>query len=109
VYKVRSNFQLAGATYLDIHKSGGGIFFTVDQTKNASDAELEQLLLERLDKMSRSGTTTVECKSGYGLDADAEIRLLTIIERAKARAKIEISSTYCGAHAVPKYAKTFSF
>ncbi|XP_065348185.1 probable imidazolonepropionase [Cloeon dipterum] len=94
--------KLAGATYLEIHASGGGIFFTVDKTKEASDQQLEDLLCERLGKMLRSGSTTVECKSGYGLDLDSEMRLLRIIEAAKRRVCNEISSTYCGAHAVPK-------
>lgn len=95
-------FQLAGATYLEIHASGGGIFFTVDKTSEASDAELSRLLLQRLSRMGRCGTTTVECKSGYGLESHAEMRLLSIIEAAKQNAGVELSATYCGAHAVPR-------
>lgn len=49
------------------------------------------------------GTTLVECKSGYGLDLDNEIKMLKVIEKARRKKKIDISSTYCGAHAVPKY------
>lgn len=52
--------------------------------------------------MLRYGTTTVECKSGYGLDTDSEVKMLRVIERARKEVPIEISSTFCGAHAVPK-------
>ena len=48
------------------------------------------------------GTTTVECKSGYGLDTETEVKMLLALETAKARLPIEVSSTFCGAHAVPK-------
>ena len=49
------------------------------------------------------GTTTVECKSGYGLDVQTEIKMLRVLEKAKKSLPIEISSTFCGAHSVPKY------
>ncbi|XP_041457895.1 probable imidazolonepropionase isoform X2 [Lytechinus variegatus] len=94
--------KLAGASYMDVHKAGGGIHFTVNHTRNASDDDLYNLLKERLQSMLRCGTTTVECKSGYGLDADTEIKMLRVLEQAKRDIPIEISSTYCGAHAVPK-------
>ncbi|XP_064474919.1 probable imidazolonepropionase [Ornithodoros turicata] len=94
--------KLAGATYLEIHAAGGGIHFTVDKTRAASDRELLESLLKRFDNMLRSGTTLVEAKSGYGLDTETELRLLKTLEAAKGRTALEISSTYCGAHAVPK-------
>ena len=50
-----------------------------------------------------SGTTLVECKSGYGLNLDTEVKMLKVIERGKRQLKIDVSSTYCGAHSVPKY------
>ena len=55
--------------------------------------------------MIRGGTTLVECKSGYGLDTETELKMLRVIERAKRdeSIRIDISSTFCGAHAVPKY------
>lgn len=93
--------KVAGATYLQIHEKGGGIFFTVNATKKSSDEDLYVALKTRLNDMLKSGTTLVECKSGYGLEKEEEIRLLKIIERAKSELPIEISSTYCGAHAVP--------
>ncbi|XP_071442663.1 probable imidazolonepropionase [Hetaerina americana] len=98
--------KLAGATYLEIHEKGGGIFFTVDSTKERSDVELYTSLKHRLDMMAQSGTTLVECKSGYGLEKNEEMRLLKIIEGVKKECPIEISSTYCGAHAVPRNKST---
>jgi imidazolonepropionase len=56
--------KLAGATYMDIHKQGGGIGFTVKHTRNSSEEELLQLLVARLQRMLRFGTTLVEAKSG---------------------------------------------
>ncbi|XP_077554952.1 putative imidazolonepropionase [Haemaphysalis longicornis] len=94
--------KLAGASYLEIHAKGGGIHFTVEHTRAASEDQLVGSLVERLDGMLRSGTTLVEAKSGYGLELDAELKLLSAIEKARLRTPIEISSTYCGAHAVPK-------
>ena len=52
--------------------------------------------------MSRAGTTLVECKSGYGLDTDNEVKMLKVIEQGRSLGLVDISSTFCGAHAVPK-------
>lgn len=94
--------KLAGATYMEVHKAGGGIYYTVDHTKAASEDHLLNLLKARLWEMLRSGTTLVEAKSGYGLDAENELKMLHVIQRAKKETPIEISSTFCGAHAVPR-------
>lgn len=94
--------QLAGATYMEVHKAGGGIHFTVEHTRKASEEELFESLKKRLWSMIHSGTTLVECKSGYGLDAETEIKMLSVIERARKEIPIDISCTFCGAHAVPK-------
>jgi imidazolonepropionase len=94
--------KLAGATYMDIHKAGGGIGFTVEHTRKSSEQELEALFLERLRRMLRLGTTTIEAKSGYGLDLDTEIKLLRILHTAKYKTPMDIVATYCGAHSVPK-------
>merc|ERR1712168_1671570 len=75
--------KLAGATYMEVHKAGGGIGFTVEKTKAASEDELYGLLMSRLRRMLSAGTTTVECKSGYGLEASTEIKMLTVLEKAK--------------------------
>ncbi|KAF8772034.1 putative imidazolonepropionase like protein [Argiope bruennichi] len=95
--------KLAGMSYMDIHKIGGGIYYTVEQTRKASENTLLRLLLARLDQMLKSGTTLVEAKSGYGLQMQTEMKMLQVIEKAKIESPIEISSTFCGAHAVPKH------
>lgn len=94
--------KLAGATYMDIHKAGGGIGFTVQHTRNASDDRLLQLLRQRLSRMLKCGTTLVEGKSGYGLELETEMRMLRVLHRANLEGPVEIVSNYCGAHSVPK-------
>ncbi|KAK3101029.1 hypothetical protein FSP39_000365 [Pinctada imbricata] len=94
--------KLAGATYMEVHAAGGGIHYTVEKTRNASEEELYCSLVERLYSMLSTGTTCVECKSGYGLEVDTEIKMLSVIEKARKEVPISISCTYCGAHAVPK-------
>ncbi|XP_032361542.1 putative imidazolonepropionase [Etheostoma spectabile] len=94
--------KLAGATYMDVHRAGGGIHFTVEHTRAARSSELLGSLSSRLVRMQRAGTTLVECKSGYGLDLQTEVKMLEVIEEARRTLPINISSTYCGAHAVPK-------
>ncbi|KAK2728081.1 probable imidazolonepropionase [Artemia franciscana] len=94
--------KMSGATYMEVHAAGGGIHFTVDKTRDASEEELFLLLSERLRKMMRNGTVLVEAKSGYGLDLETEIKMLKVIEKAKNCLPLSISSTFCGAHAVPK-------
>ncbi|XP_015915359.1 probable imidazolonepropionase [Parasteatoda tepidariorum] len=97
------SMKLAGFSYMDIHKIGGGIYYTVDQTKKTDESILLHLLKVRLEEMLKCGTTLVEAKSGYGLDLDTELKMLRVIEQAKKETSMEISSTYCGAHAVPKH------
>ena len=87
---------------MDVHKAGGGIHFTVDHVHNATENDLLANLKEILHRMVRSGTTLLEAKSGYGLDTENEIKMLKVLERANKDGPIEISSTYCGAHAVPR-------
>lgn len=94
--------KLAGASYMDIHKTGGGIGFTVEHVRRATEEELYEAFRERLLRMLRSGTTLVEAKSGYGLDVESEMKMLRVIEKAKRELPIEISSTFCGAHSIPK-------
>ncbi|XP_072566391.1 probable imidazolonepropionase isoform X2 [Paramormyrops kingsleyae] len=94
--------KLAGATYMEVHQAGGGIHFTVEHTRRASEEQLLVDLTRRLTRMLRTGTTLVECKSGYGLDLETEMKMLAVIERARLASPICISSTYCGAHAVPR-------
>lgn len=94
--------KLAGATYMEVHKAGGGINHTVEHTHAASEDHLLHLLLPRLHRMSRAGTTLVECKSGYGLDVENELKMLRVLERARSLAPLTISSTFCGAHSIPR-------
>ncbi|XP_062238363.1 probable imidazolonepropionase [Platichthys flesus] len=94
--------KLAGATYMDVHRAGGGIHFTVEHTRAAAPSDLLASLSSRLARMQRAGTTLVECKSGYGLELQTELKMLEVIDEARRTLPINISSTYCGAHAVPK-------
>ena len=87
---------------MDIHAAGGGIHYTVERVQQATPTELYETLKPRLQAMLSCGTTTVEAKSGYGLTLDAELKMLQVLERAKKEMPLTISSTYCGAHAVPR-------
>jgi imidazolonepropionase len=88
--------RLEGASY-----SGGGILRTVAATRAASDAELRGLIHERLSAALASGTTTIECKSGYGLSTEEELRGLRLIWEAAEDLPIRVIRTFLGAHAVP--------
>jgi imidazolonepropionase len=88
--------RLDGAPY-----SGGGILRTVAATRAADDATLEALCEARLRAALAAGTTTVECKSGYGLSLDEELRHLRIIRRVAERLPMRVVTTFLGAHAVP--------
>ena len=89
--------RLEGAPY-----TGGGILRTVAATHSADDATLEALCEARLRAALAAGTTTVECKSGYGLSLDEELRHLRIIRRVADRLPVRVVSTFLGAHAVPE-------
>ncbi len=92
--------KLAGATYLDILKAGGGIMSTVRAVRSATQTELTDLLHLRLTRMAALGTTTVEIKSGYGLDTDTEIKMLRAIEASSEMSPLHVSPTFLGAHAI---------
>ena len=93
--------RLHGATYLDIAREGGGIMSTVRATRAASDHDLLRRASDALDGMRRLGVTTVECKSGYGLDLDTELRLLRIYRTLEASQPSRLVPTFLGAHVVP--------
>jgi imidazolonepropionase len=93
--------RLGGATYAEIAAAGGGILSTVRATRAASAAQLVDETLPRLHEMLASGTTTAEAKSGYGLERDAELRMLRAIAALTAAQPIELVPTFMGAHEVP--------
>jgi imidazolonepropionase len=90
-----------GASYLDILAAGGGILSTVAATRAASDDELLAHGRRWLAEMLSNGATTVEAKSGYGLDLPTELRLLELAHELGAEGPIEVVPTWLGAHAVP--------
>ena len=93
--------RLAGATYAEIAADGGGIVKTVAATRTASEHELVDLGRARLAEMLACGTTTAEAKSGYGLELEAERRMLRAIRTLSAGQAIDLSATFMGAHEVP--------
>lgn len=93
--------RLQGKTYLEIAEAGGGILKTVLATRQASVEELEKLTLQRLQRMLAFGVTTVEVKSGYGLDFDSELKCLNVLKRLQAISPVSIVPTYMGGHDIP--------
>lgn len=94
--------KLKGVPYLEILKMGGGILSTVRNTRGASKEQLKAKAGKSLDEMLLHGTTTVEAKSGYGLDFDNEIKCLEAASELNEVHPVDIVSTYMGAHAVPE-------
>ncbi|MFC3957013.1 imidazolonepropionase [Halovivax cerinus] len=94
--------RLRGADYQVILAEGGGILRTVRAVREASDDELVANLTAQLDAALEHGTTTVEVKSGYGLDRETELRLLAAIHRAGESHPVDVVPTFMGAHAVPE-------
>ncbi|KAL3078253.1 hypothetical protein niasHS_012140 [Heterodera schachtii] len=94
--------KLAGATYMEVQAAGGGIHFTAEKTREATEEQLLEDFLEIAREMLRSGTTLLEAKSGYGLELETEVKQLRVLERATAHTPLEISATFCGAHAIPR-------
>ena len=93
--------RLAGESYADIARTGGGIVETVRATREADEATLVAATRHRLDEMLACGTTTCEIKSGYGLDVLSELKLLRAIKALAAQHPLTIVSTFLGAHEVP--------
>ncbi len=94
-------WRLEGVPYMDIMNRGGGIINSVRGTREATAAELTELGLARLDSMLSLGVTTVEGKSGYGLDAETELKQLRVMREVDARHPVDVVTTFMGAHAVP--------
>lgn len=93
--------RMAGEGYQSIAKSGGGILSTVAATRAASEDELFDLAASRVKRMIAAGTTTVEIKSGYGLDTETEVRTLRVARRLGESLGVTVRTTFLGAHSVP--------
>lgn len=93
--------RLEGASYEEIARTGGGIISTVSHTRTATEDELIQSALPRLDALIAEGVSCVEVKSGYGLDRNTELRMLRAARALEAKRPIRIKTTFLGAHAVP--------
>ncbi len=93
--------RLRGASYLEIAAAGGGILRSVAATRDADEESLYRLGRVRLDHLLRTGTTTAEAKSGYGLTRDDELKQLRVIHRLSAQHDIDLIATVLAAHAVP--------
>lgn len=94
--------RTAGATYEDIAAQGGGIARTVNATRHTSKAELKDLAHERLTHALHHGTTTMEVKSGYGLDLETELKMLEVVAELNQEHPVDLIPTFLGAHAIPK-------
>jgi imidazolonepropionase len=93
--------RLAGASYEQIARQGGGILSTVEATRAASRGDLVTSALPRLDALLAEGVTTVEIKSGYGLELETELRQLRAARDLARVRKVEVMTTFLGAHALP--------
>jgi imidazolonepropionase len=93
--------RIAGATYQEIAAAGGGILRTVKLTRDASEEDLLAASRRHRDWMLRGGTTTLEAKSGYGLDRETELRMLHVIARLNAEGPVRMAPTLLAAHTVP--------
>ncbi len=95
------SMRLAGTPYLEILKAGGGILSSVRSVQEATEEELFDTTLENVLSALNFGTTTMEIKSGYGLTTEAELKMLSVIDRIARETPLDIVPTFMGAHAVP--------
>ncbi len=93
--------RLKGASYMEIREKGGGIKKTVQNTKNASSEELYQSAKQRIETMLKWGVTTVEIKSGYGLELGTEMKMLNVVKKLKEEG-YNVIPTFLGAHDIPE-------
>ncbi|ABE53378.1 imidazolonepropionase [Shewanella denitrificans OS217] len=93
--------RLKGASYEEIARAGGGIISTVKACREADEAELFELGRQRLNALAKEGVTTVEIKSGYGLDIETELKLLRVARELGKHHHVDIKTTFLGAHAIP--------
>jgi imidazolonepropionase len=94
--------KLRGLSYQEIANRGGGILATVNSVRAADKAELKELARARLQSALEHGTTTMEVKSGYGLDRAGELKMLEVIDELRREQPIDLVPTFLGAHAVPR-------
>ena len=92
----------AGKTYLEIAEKGGGIWSSVQHTRNASESELLEKLLERINRLISLGITTIEIKSGYGLNVESELKMLRVMKKAQEKTEATLVPTCLSAHLKPK-------
>jgi len=100
----RSNefeMRLDGASYEEIARKGGGIFSTVRATRDATEEALFSRASKRMDTLLKQGTTCVEIKSGYGLNLETELKMLSVTDRLNQTFPLHIEPTFLGAHALP--------
>jgi len=93
--------RLQGASYEEIARSGGGIISTVKACREASEGELFELGRKRLNALAKEGVTTVEIKSGYGLETETELKLLRVARELGKHHHVDVKTTFLGAHAIP--------
>ena len=96
------SMKLKGVPYLEILKAGGGILSTVKSTRAAGKEELKNKAKKSLDQMLLHGSTTIEAKSGYGLDLETEVKCLEAAAELDKEHPVDIIRTYMGAHAIPE-------
>ena len=94
--------RLAGATYEKIAEKGGGIVSSVEGVRNASEDELIDKVSQRMDRFIAGGTTTIEAKSGYGLDTESELKSLSVINKVHKSHALDLIPTFMGGHAFPQ-------
>src|SRR5579884_2186288 len=93
--------RIRGASYEEIARKGGGILNSVAKLRAATRASLKARAAQALEKFAAYGTTTIEAKSGYGLDSESELKILRLHRELAAEQPVEIASTFLGAHVVP--------
>ncbi len=96
------SLRLQGMEYLEILRRGGGILSTVRSVRAADEDALYQATRRRALRALRYGTTTLEIKSGYGLDTETELKMLRVIRRLERETPLDVATTFLGAHAVPE-------
>jgi imidazolonepropionase len=94
--------RLNGAAYADIAKAGGGIMSTVRATRSATQDQLLAAALKRLDSLLAEGVTTIEIKSGYGLDVETEVKMLRVARLLATLRPVDVRTTFLGAHTFPQ-------